>query len=444
MSSSSSVAPIAPSRAGGPTDPSHDDLLRRGVIVTEVSRATAWAVTASFLLMIVAVPIVQAIGEKVRDEDSSALALFSHAPTVEHLRQFEKDLEDASYPKDYTQQRLQMLLTAWGRVGNKNAVVGRHGWLYYKPGITFLSGPAFLDPDTIQSRERGALDAGDPAIHADPVPAIAAFAEMLRARGIRLVLFPVPDKAMLEPHQLHGRVAAERPSPVARPSSWGLFVERVGALGVTLFDPTPGVLAPSEPDRFLEQDTHWNPAWMQTVARSLAKVVNDLVPPPTAGAVRWRTQPVQVSRVGDIVDMLKLPSWQAVFLPTAISVEQVLDEQGEAWEANRDSDVLLLGDSFTNVFSAEPMGWGSAAGLAPHLSLYLGRGVDVIAQNDSGAFATRQALARELSAGEDRLAGKRVVIWEFASRELGVGDFKPIDWAAVAASAAQGEPNRDK
>jgi alginate O-acetyltransferase complex protein AlgJ len=55
----------------------------------------------------------------------------------------------------------------------------------------------------------------------------------------------------------------------------------------------------------------------------------------------------------------------------------------------------------------------------------------VLAQNDSGAFATRQALARELEGGEDRLAGKRVVVWEFAARELAVGDWKPIDWDSV-------------
>jgi alginate O-acetyltransferase complex protein AlgJ len=75
------------------------------------------------------------------------------------------------------------------------------------------------------------------------------------------------------------------------------------------------------------------------------------------------------------------------------------------------------------------MGWGTAAGLAPHLALALGRPVDVIAQNDSGAFATRQALARELASGADRLAGKRVVVWELASRELLVGDWKEIAWA---------------
>jgi hypothetical protein len=77
------------------------------------------------------------------------------------------------------------------------------------------------------------------------------------------------------------------------------------------------------------------------------------------------------------------------------------------------------------------MGWGESAGLAPQLALALGRPIDVIAQNDAGAFATRQLLARELAAGEDRLAGKRVVIWQFAVRELGVGDWKPVSWPAA-------------
>ena len=62
-------------------------------------------------------------------------------------------------------------------------------------------------------------------------------------------------------------------------------------------------------------------------------------------------------------------------------------------------------------------------------SLALGRDVDVIAQNDSGAFATRKLLSEALAAGEDRLAGKRVVIWELASRELAVGDWRPYSFA---------------
>src|SRR5205814_4670211 len=117
-------------------------------------------------------------------------------------------------------------------------------------------------------------------------------------------------------------------------------------------------------------------------------------------------------RVGDIVDMLKLPEGQTLFAPQKVIVHQVQDEKGQPWQPSDKADVLLLGDSFTNVFSLGAMGWGESAGLAPHLAIALGRDVDVLAQNDSGAFATRKLLSEALGAGEDRLAGKRVVIWE--------------------------------
>jgi alginate O-acetyltransferase complex protein AlgJ len=125
--------------------------------------------------------------------------------------------------------------------------------------------------------------------------------------------------------------------------------------------------------------------------------------------------------------MLKLPEDQQLFRPQTVLVHQVQDANGNPWEPDASADVLLLGDSFTNIFTLEGMGWGTAAGLAPHLALSLARPLDVIAQNDAGAFATRQSLSRELAAGQDRLAGKRVVIWEFASRELSVGDWKPLE-----------------
>ena len=44
-----------------------------------------------------------------------------------------------------------------------------------------------------------------------------------------------------------------------------------------------------------------------------------------------------------------------------------------------------------------------------------------ILRNDAGAFATRELLGQELAQGRDRLEGKRLVIWEFAVRELATG-----------------------
>ncbi len=90
--------------------------------------------------------------------------------------------------------------------------------------------------------------------------------------------------------------------------------------------------------------------------------------------------------------------------------------------------MLLLGDSFANIFSLEALGWGESAGLAEHLSAALGgRPLDCILRNSDGAFATREMLANELARGRDRLAGKKLVIWEFAARELAFGNWKLLD-----------------
>jgi alginate O-acetyltransferase complex protein AlgJ len=59
--------------------------------------------------------------------------------------------------------------------------------------------------------------------------------------------------------------------------------------------------------------------------------------------------------------------------------------------------------------------------LVEQLSYVLRRPIDRIVQNDDGAFATRAMLSQS---GSDRLGGKRVVIYQFAARELAFGDWR--------------------
>jgi hypothetical protein len=429
---------VTPER-GGPTDPSHDAQLRRGIIETRSSRGVTLSVTVLFLALLYTIPLGQALLERIKGDDSPLLDVVRHAPTSERLRHFEDDVEQASYAKDFIQPRLQALLTRFGRVGNKRAVVGLGGWLYYTPGITHLGGPGFLHDDTIRTRERAALDSGDAAVHADPRPAIMAFHAALAKRGIRLIVFPVPDKAMLQPLELHGRRSSETAdAPVARNLDWSRFVDEMRHAGVLVFDPGPLALHRGEAPHFLIQDTHWTPEWMEEVAAQLAIFVSRVVDlSPAASPQPLREVDYPVDCLGDVAVMLKLPDEQTIFAPQRVTIHQIVqDPTGSPWEPDANGEVLLLGDSFTNVFSMETMGWGTAAGLGAQLARALGRGVDVIAQNDSGAFATREALSSALKAGEDRLAGKKAVVWEFASRELSVGDWKPIDWNDSAAAEA--------
>lgn len=446
--------PIDPSgasaRRGGPTDPSHDVELRRGILHTDVARPVAVLLVAVFVAAIVAVPVGQAVAEKVKGDESVFPDLFHQVPTRDSLRQFEEDLEKASYAREWVRPRLQARLTGYGRYGNSKAVIGHdHQWLFYQPGLVAVGGPGLLDDQILAARRKtgDGVDRGSTPPEPDPRPAILAFQRFLAARGIALVIFPVPDKAALQPVELHGRAGAVRAQAPAQNPDFARLVAELRRAGVLVFDPTPGSLDPGAPPRFLAQDTHWTPRWMEEVAGDLARLLTEraLLPAPAPARIRtWRTSPRAVTRVGDIVDMLGLPEGQKLYVPRTITVDEVHAGDGDLFAPSETAELLLLGDSFTNVFSLGQMGWGEAAGLAPQLARALSRDVDVIAQNDSGAHATRQLLWTALGdrdaagAPVDRLAGKKVVVWEFAARELAVGNWKPLDWSA--AMATRGTP----
>jgi len=129
---------------------------------------------------------------------------------------------------------------------------------------------------------------------------------------------------------------------------------------------------------------------------------------------------------GDIAAMLKLSSGDKFFPPETVTIRQVVIGN-TLWRPSKEADVLLLGDSFSNIFSFEAMGWGESAGFAEHLSLALRRPIDCILRNSDASFATREILSNELARGRDRLAGKKLVIWEFAARELSFGNWKLLD-----------------
>jgi hypothetical protein len=157
----------APHR-GGPTDPSHDADLRRGILRTTISRRVAWALVLPFLLLVYAIPIGQVIHDKRAGEESMLLDLFRRAPTRENIRQFEDDLDKASTAREYLRPLMQAELTRFGGYGNTKATIGRGGWLFYAPGITALGGPPFLDPAVLEARRAAAEGAGNAAVSPDP------------------------------------------------------------------------------------------------------------------------------------------------------------------------------------------------------------------------------------------------------------------------------------
>jgi hypothetical protein len=393
---------------------------------TEISWTTALALVLPFLALLVAVPAWQLA---VRPPDPSPL--LAGVPSACTLHRFERALEDESPAGRRLLPRLQLFLSRALGVGNEQVYLGSEGWLYHRPGVDYVVGPGFLEPEVLAARRR-ATSACDGAVQPDPIAAIRDFAAQLSARGIRLLVVPTPVKAVVAPERLGGGA----PGPLQNPS-FARFAAELGAAGVDVFDPTPLLLAPGS---YLATDTHWRPEAMERVAEALAA----RLPPASTPAPRYERRSVRVTHYGDLTLLLRLPADQTLRPPEEVTIRPVL-EDGRPWRAARGAEVLLLGDSFTNVYSdaaafrsealGDAFGWGEGAGLAEQIAYFGARPVDRIARNAGGAHAAREGLAaevaRDAAAGNDRLAGTKVVIWQLAVRELAQGDWKEIPLAAA-------------
>ena len=339
---------------------------------------------------------------------------------------FENALEDESVLGRTLRPPAQLVLTRWFGAGNERVYVGRRGaggtrWLFFRPDLEYLTGRGFLLPDVI--RRRIALASELTAMpQPDPPPAILGFHRALQARGITLIVMPTPVKPGVHPEML--TASAENQQGIVQNASYGPLMEYLRAHGVLVFDPGDVLAAArSAAPQYLATDTHWRPEAMELVAEGLAAFITQHATLPAAGSPDYRIEEVEVTHVGDTAVMLDLPSRQRVFPPERVLISRVVTAEGP-WRSDRGADVLVLGDSFSNIYSLESMGWGSAAGFVEHLSYALGRPADRIVQNDDGAFATREMLQR---GGPERLEGKRVVVWQFAARELASGDWKVIE-----------------
>lgn len=394
---------------------------------TLVKPQVSWGLILSFLLTIFSVPTVQFIAQA--RQHKAVLPELNRGeqivPQAEELKQFEGDLEAQSVVAGWVMPPTQSVLTRLG-VGNEKAYVGRDGWLAYRPDLEYVSNSGFLDAAGSSSIKPG-TGQGSSEGPSDPVAAIVRFKEQLAERGITLVLLPTPLKPMLEAPHFSARQTAFS-QPLQNPS-YPDFLRQMEKQKVLVYDPTETLFRAQEQGgnaQFLRTDTHWTPEAMQITATGLAAFIEQHVSLPQV-TTDYGRRTVAWSGKGDIAQMLKLPAGEMTYPPQKVSLEQVVTREGQVWRPSPASDVLLLGDSFTNIYSRGDMGWGNGAGLAEQLSFNLRRPLDVLAINAGGSYSIRRRLRDRLLHGHDQLAGKRVVVWQFAMRDLQSGNWKQVD-----------------
>ena len=374
---------------------------------TRVKRNVSIVSLVIFSVTLLSVPICQLISDGLRGESPHIFRAVSllPVPNLKEIEQYEDTLEEESVLTHWLLPSVQTILTRVFLIGNEQAYLGRDEWLFYRADIDSLIG---ADSEKITST---------------PLAAIVDFNRQLQARDITLIVVPTPVKPTIHPEKFSTRYRT-RNAPIHNPT-YTAFVEALASEGVLVYDPSPLLFeAAHRETQYLKTDTHWKPEAMERVAKQLAAFIEEKIRLSSDSSFTYLKTPTDTTNLGDIAKMLKLPEDQSLFPQEHVTRHVVQTPSGNLWQPVQASEILFLGDSFSNIYSFVGMGWGDSAGFVEHLSAELARPIDKIVINAGGADATRQALVQELNSGHDRLAGKRVLVYQFATRELFADDWK--------------------
>jgi hypothetical protein len=229
------------------------------------------------------------------------------------------------------------------------------------------------------------------------------------------LLVPVPDKESIDPEMLSGR--AEQAGVVVCRSTRALL-DRLQAAGIEFVDlfeafrRAKQARSPSDRTRFyLTRDSHWTPEGMEVAVQAVARRIRERGWI-EVGAVDYGVRPVEVERVGDLIEMLRVPRLERAIAPERLDCAQVIRrDTGRPYRDQAEARILILGDSFLRIYEQdEPR----AAGFIAHLARELKQPMASIVNDGGASTMVRQDLTRR----PRLLANKRLVIWEFVERDI--------------------------
>ena len=304
--------------------------------------------------------------------------------------------------------------------GDSMAVAGADGWLFLRAELRHVGVGPFWGPAAAAVSRATSLD------KADPLPAIVDFVEQMKARGIEVLVMPVPCKAIVYPEKLVTPEKPVYPEKLVGPADGRVdqvyrdFFAELAAMGVNVVDLAEVFRAERADggDFYCKTDTHWSPRACERAARLLATRIGKI---PGAKPEAFKTRTENRTVVGDLTE-----SKGSEELPARV-VEAADTPAGQALLEDKASPVVVMGDSHCLVFHAGGDLHGTGAGLADQLAAELGRAVDVIGVRGSGATPARVNLLRRAKADPAYLANKKWIVWCFAAREF----TESAGWSAV-------------
>lgn len=362
-------------------------------------------------------PVIDALHRPAQDWliFSRGIERFRITRNAQPLADFAEDLARTSQAARFVRGYYQLLLTRALGEGSHKVVVGRDGFLFLREELDLGTGTAILGQP--EPRLRGELTW-------DSVSGIIHFERQLRANGIHLVVVPATLGPILYPEKIWPDY------PLSAGPAWnedfGRWLDRLRQAGVDVVDVAPALWQAKHDAELplVPTDNHWSPHGVEVVARTLAEHIRPLLGPYEPR--RYEARPMRCTITIDMRRMLDLPPAEEL-PPYSCTATQVLDG-GHLAVAGNEASVLLMGDSFSAVYSGLAPEDPAGADLVRALMRYLGAPVQSAVKYGVDPLNARAELWGQVPA----LLQKKVIVWEFSARHLPhAGTWKPVPFPPV-------------
>ncbi len=261
------------------------------------------------------------------------------------------------------------------------------------------------------------------ANQADPLAGIAEFHGLLKERGIRLLLVPVPAKAAIYPERLVAGFSAGEVAALAP------LYEGFAAAGIEVLDLEPLLLAAraAEPTTLLycRQDAHFSPSAASWIAGWIFQTA------PLEGLPAPGANPFALGELETLTftgDQIVGSEWEGTLPPEPLPLRTVRSGGLVGVTPEPASPILLLGDSHTLVFHEGREGGmhSSGGGVLDHLALRYGVAPDLVGVRGSGLVQARKQLFYKAASASGYWDTKKLVVWLFSAREFTQSTDKPV------------------
>lgn len=349
--------------------------------------------------------------------------MFNH----NYLRKYEKEIENSSIFANSIRPVVQFVNYKLFQNPGEKAVLGKNGWMFYKPDVEYLHKPSVTDPRSkvVDYNSKPVLD--------DPLNVILNFKDQLSEMDIELLVMIVPGKPSIYPDLINPALSAYAMETISHSQHILNLLREKGVMTVDLFTPflqerlRDSLVGDS---LYLRTDTHWKARGSRLAATTVSSVIKQMPWfhhdfPKT----EYSIDTVEVFRNGDIGVMTRLSDIKIGKLQLKLPLEKTRcyqvfsitrNDSGEIISRNlyrdeyRKSRILILGDSFSRIYQTdEPR----SAGWISHLAFELSEPLASIVNDGGASTIVRQTLSKKASL----LKGKKLVIWEFVERDLRFG-----------------------